>query len=268
VQIEHIIGEHHYRTTYTNLVSVNTDIAPQEVVRAGQPIGQAGTQSTPATRGTPGTVYAMTHFQLDDFEYYREIPNPNAVSPEPFLTADAKSFFDGLWSTAAYLHELSSPSRRTRGTSGFHVADLDEPAATDRRAFDSSGIMRRVPPPSIPSARGIGTVIEAGDVSLNSTARPYPFIDLISPTAVHIGIYDVVSNELRLLANHAWIAAAARSQRRDHLSHDQIGFQKFQRVPWVPKASFQGRFHRCVGSRCARERSAARCAGAAQGHDR
>jgi hypothetical protein len=30
------------------------------------------------------------------------------------------------------------------------------------------------------------------------TARPYPFIDLVSPTAGHIGIYDIVSNEMRL----------------------------------------------------------------------
>src|SRR6185295_11565930 len=76
VQIEHIIGTHHYRTTYTNLASVNSDIVAQETVIVGQPIGAAGIQATASNRGTPGTLYAMTHFQLDDFEYYREIPNP------------------------------------------------------------------------------------------------------------------------------------------------------------------------------------------------
>ena len=36
VQIEHIVGTHHYRTSYTNLASVNADIAAQEIVRVGQ----------------------------------------------------------------------------------------------------------------------------------------------------------------------------------------------------------------------------------------
>ena len=51
----------------------------------------------------------MTHFQLDDFEYSPREPNPNAVSPEPFLTPAAKSFFDALWSRAAFLQELVEP---------------------------------------------------------------------------------------------------------------------------------------------------------------
>jgi hypothetical protein len=199
VQIEHIIGEHHYRTTYTNFLSVNADIAPQEVVRAGQPIGQAGTQTTAANRGTPGTVYAMTHFQLDDFEYYREIPNPNAVSPEPFLTADAKSFFDGLWSNAAYLHELVEPFATNPRDLRFPTNRIWTRAGGDGPA----GIRFIRDNATSPALQyhllaESGTVIESGDVALNSSARPYPFIDLISPTAVHIGIYDVVSNELRL----------------------------------------------------------------------
>src|SRR6188474_548669 len=33
VQLEHLVGAHYYRTIYTNLASVNADIAPQEVVR-------------------------------------------------------------------------------------------------------------------------------------------------------------------------------------------------------------------------------------------
>ena len=86
VQIEHLVGTHHYRTIYTNLASVNADIAAQEVVRAGQPLGTAGTLTLFRTEPPRGTVsYAMTHFQLDDFEYLprgqqSERGQPGAVS--------------------------------------------------------------------------------------------------------------------------------------------------------------------------------------------
>ena len=53
VQIQHTVGTHHYRTSYSNLASVNAGIAAQEVVRAGQPIGTPGTLGTLGTLGDP-----------------------------------------------------------------------------------------------------------------------------------------------------------------------------------------------------------------------
>ena len=198
VQLEHLVGSHHYRTVYTNLASVNPDVVPGEGVGVGQPLGTAG------TIGTPGTLpYAMIHFQLDDFEYYREIPNPNAVSPEPFLTASAKSLFDALWSRAAYGHELvepfvtnprelSFPASRTwmraggDGPAGIRFTRSRAQAAEYEYALLAES----------------GTVIETGAVAINLTARPYPLIALTAPTSVRLGLYDIVSNELRLsLAN-------------------------------------------------------------------
>ena len=140
----------------------------------------------------------MTHFQLDDFEYYREIPNPNAVSPEPFLTADAKSFFDGLWSNAAYLHELVEPF-------ATNPRDLRFPTnrVWTRAGGDGPAGIRFIRDNATSPTLQYHLLAESGTViewrcRAEQPARPYPFIDLISPTAVHIGIYDVVSNELRL----------------------------------------------------------------------
>lgn len=204
VQIQHTIGTHHYRTTYTNLTSVSADIVAQGVVRAGQPLGPAGTLSaligTPGTLGTSGTVsFAMTHFQLDDFEYYRETNHPNAVSPEPFLTAAAKSLFDALWSGAAFPPEVVEPfatsprDLRFPASRKWTRAGGDGPAGIrfSRRTATGTDIEYELLAES-------GTVIEAGTASLTTTARPYPFIDLVSPTAGHIGIYEIVSNEMRL----------------------------------------------------------------------
>jgi len=204
VQLEHLVGAHYYRTIYTNLASVNADIAPQEVVRAGQPLGIAGTLSTlidtPGTLGTSGTLFfAMTHFQLDDLEFHREGPDPKAVSPEPFLTADAKSLFDRLWAGAAFAPELIEPFATNPRTLRFPASRTWSRAGGDGPA--GIRFTRRTataPNYEYELLAESGTVIETGSVSLRVTARPYPFIDLVSPTAGHIGIYDIVSNEMRL----------------------------------------------------------------------
>jgi hypothetical protein len=200
VQVEHVVGTHHYRTTYTNLAGVNSNIAFGESVLAGQPIGTAGTVTDFRTDPPRGPVsYAMTHFQLDDFEYYNEINSPNAVSPEPFLTAGAKSLFNTLWPAAAFPEEGVEPYATSARTRAFPASRTWTRAGGDgppgirftRRTATTTAIEYELLAES-------GTVIEAGTVSLIATARPYPFIDLVSPTAGHIGIYEIVSNEMRM----------------------------------------------------------------------
>ena len=200
VQVEHIIGTHHYRTTYTNLAGVNSDIVVDESVITGQPIGMAGTVTDFRTEPPRGPVsYAMTHFQLDDFEYYREINSPNAVSPEPFLTASAKSLFNTLWPAAALLEEVVEPfatnprDRRFPASRTWTRAGGDGPAGIrfTRRTAAAAAVEYELLAES-------GTVIETGTATLRASARPYPFIDLVSPTAGHIGIYEIVSNEMRM----------------------------------------------------------------------
>ncbi len=64
VHVSHQVGQHFYRTVYTNLLTVAPDIAEGQVVRRGQPLGVAGGRT--ATIGGATVTYAMTHFQLDD----------------------------------------------------------------------------------------------------------------------------------------------------------------------------------------------------------
>ena len=51
-----------------------------------------------------------------------------------------------------------------------------------------------------------GVALESGTVTLNVAARPYPTIDLVSATATRRGIYDIVSNEMRLAIGEAGAA--------------------------------------------------------------
>lgn len=201
VQIEHVVGSHHYRTVYTNLATVNPDIVAAAAIRAGQALGVAGTVSQ--TVGTTPLTYAMTHFQLDDFEYYREVPNPNAVSPEPFLTADAKALFARAWTTAVFSTELIE-------TFATNPRDLRFPASRTWMRVSGDGpagvrfsrASARNPSYEYAVLTESGVAIETGTVTLGLTARPFPTIDLVSATGRRLGIYDVVSDQMRMsLAN-------------------------------------------------------------------
>jgi hypothetical protein len=198
VQIEHLVGQHFYRTIYTNLASVNADITPKEAVRVGQPLGTPGTLSTP---GTPGTL--GTHFQLDDLEFHREGPDPKAVSPEPFLTPAAKSLFDAFWSRAAFAYELVEPFPTNPRTLTFPASRTWTRAGGDGPAgIRFTRHRAQVAEYEYELLAESGTVIETGAVAINVTARPYPLIALTAATSVRLGLYDIVSNEMRLsLAN-------------------------------------------------------------------
>lgn len=200
VHVAHVIGSHHYRTVYTNLASVSTDVAPAALVRAGQPLGIAGTGGLSGifnTRGTP--LYAMSHFQLDDFEYYREMSHPNAVSPEPFLNAEGRLLFDRIWATAAYVHEPVEPYITNPRVVSFPASRTWTRAGGDGPA--GIRFTRR-------SARAVayeyallaesGVTTETGSVILSTTGRPSSIDLLPSASAPRLGIYEIVSNELRL----------------------------------------------------------------------
>jgi hypothetical protein len=184
VTLEHLVGEHHYRTIYTGLMNLPEDIAAQETVFTGQILGAAG-----------GTV----HFQLDDLESHREGPQEKAVSPEPFLTEPARLLFARMWGTALYPHELVEPF-------ATNPRDLRFPASrTWTRAGGDGPAGLRLTRASAQTAdytyellAESGTVIETGFVLLNLSTRPYPSIDLVSPIGRRLGIYDIVSNEMRM----------------------------------------------------------------------
>jgi hypothetical protein len=196
VTLEHVVGEHHYRTIYTNLLTVASGIVPNETVLTGQPLGVAGPV---ASIGGVESNNAVSHFQLDDLEFHREGPEPKAVSPEPFLTEPARVLFARLWGTAVYQLELIEPfvtnprNLRFPASRTWTRAGGDGPAAIRFTRADA-----RDPDYSYELLAESGTVIEPGYVVLNFSTRPYPSIDLVSPIGRRLGIYDIVSSEMRL----------------------------------------------------------------------
>jgi hypothetical protein len=200
VQIEHVVGAHYYRTIYANLATVNADIVAEAVVRAGQPLGTPGTALLFGSLGTSGSpITAGIHFQLDDLEFHREGPDPKAVTPESFLSMQGKALFDQIWARAAYAHELVEPFATNPRTLSFPASRTWFRAGGDGPAgirFTRS--RAQVAEYEYALLAESGTVIETGVVAIDVAARPYPFIAVTSPTAVRLGLYDIVSNELRL----------------------------------------------------------------------
>jgi hypothetical protein len=127
------------------------------------------------------------------------------VSPEPFLSAPAKSLFDRVWSSAIYLQEFvepfaTNPRERTVTSRTWTRAGGDGPAGI---RFTRRGTLY-----TYELLAESGTVIEIGAVVLRQAARPAS-IDLVSPTATRLGVYDIVSNEMRLAVGSPGAARAA-----------------------------------------------------------
>lgn len=197
VIVEHLVGEHFYRTHYSNLATIATGLDVDDLVIAGQPLGIAGTVTAAFLNAT--VTYAMTHFQLDDLEYHREIANPKAVSPEPFLNAAGKSLFDRIWSNAIYLEEPVEPfatnPRETPVTQRtWTKAGGDGPAGIRLMRFGTAY--------SYELLAESGTVVEVGSATIRRPAAGPATITLVSSTATRLGVYDILSNEMRMsLAN-------------------------------------------------------------------
>ena len=197
VTVEHALGAHIYRTVYANLSSIREEIVLDGAVTRGQPIGVAGTVTS--TIGATPVTYAMTHFQVDDFETHREGLDPKAVSPEPFLSADGRAIFDRIWPRSVFAQELTEPfismsrdqrfpiTRTWRLESGDGPAGLSFTRTSDVGAEHQYLVLTQS-----------GTAIESGAVTLRVIARPFPTIDLVTPTGPRLGLYDIVGDQMRL----------------------------------------------------------------------
>lgn len=193
VTLEHVVGSHFYRTVYTNLDSVAAGVVADADVRQGQALGVAGATVEANARS------AMSHFQLDDLEFHREGPEPKAVSPEPFLGAPAQLLFARIWATAVYFEELIQPfatqvrERTFPGSRTWNRAGGAGPAAV---RFTQRSVLAADYDYALLTESG--TAIETGVAVLNLAAKPFPTIDLLSATGIRQGLYDIVSNEMRL----------------------------------------------------------------------
>lgn len=216
IQIEHPHGGKLYRTVYTNIE--NPIVAPGAPVTASQPIGSAGRVTSGG--GSSQTVYYITHFQLDDFSYTNPISgasNPNAVSPESYLTPEGRSIFNRMWSAAAYNSELTEPFPTNPRTAlnpfpirrTWTLQSMPEGSVLPAH-IDFTYVDPAIDPTSqfhhnYALFNSNGAVIETGSVQLQPKASPYSTIDLQPrdgngrPSGPpRLGVYDIVSSTMKI----------------------------------------------------------------------
>ena len=198
IRIDHAAGAGRYATDYTNVSALGPNITAGVAVSRGQPIGTAGTQTQ--FIGTSQVTWAMTHFQVNDFSRNEGLTNPNAVSPEAFLSAAGRGVFNRIWRAAAYRTEWCEPfatnsrlagfplSRTWSLSSGSLPARIDVRCASDGAA-DYEYTFRAAD----------GSEIEAGTIQVNASAKPWPTIETRPASGPgRLGVYDIVSGMMEL----------------------------------------------------------------------
>ena len=185
-------------------------------VTRGQVIGTAG----PMSIGTNVSSAAMIHFGLSDPNTNEPNIAPHAVSPDRFLTPEARAELAVIWQNAAYVSEWCEPfldndrqalfpkSRAWTLTSGATpariVAGCTENGATQYSFVDGSG-----------------ATFETGSMSVGWSARPTT-VDFTSSTGSRrLGLYDIVSETMRLSLGAAGAGRRPRSRARP-LRHPEI----------------------------------------------
>lgn len=198
IQITHQIGTLGYRTIY-GVDTVAPGVAAGATIAAGQALGRAPVYTR--TIGRTTVTYAMTHFQVDDFTSNAGLTNPNAVAPERWFDAAARSQLDAIWRNATYAQELVEPflanprdqsfpvSRVWTRQSGSLAPRLDVTAATP--TADSYTYVLR---------DASGASIESGTITVDAIAKPLPTIDLTPGGSgqPRRGVYDVFERQLQI----------------------------------------------------------------------
>jgi hypothetical protein len=189
-----------YRTDYTNVTSLAQGIAPNASVTAGQPLGAAGEQTL--WMGSHQATFAMTHFQLDDFNHNEGLSNPFAVEPVSHFNAEARAIFDRIWAKAAYRQEFCEPFfANERGT----VANPTVTRSWNRAAGGLAPVMVFTCPSGGTTVSYIlqdetGAVTEEGTAELTPTAGDgsSPISLLITGGGTRRGVYTITGGSMTI----------------------------------------------------------------------
>lgn len=196
IRLNHVHGGRNFATDYTNIGTPAAGIAAGASVVTGQALGTAGVVTSQWTT----TVYAMTHFQFNDFAYSHGLTNQNALSPGVRLSPTARSTFDRLWEGATYNQEICEPfPDNTRDFDGTTISRSWRLVSGDLAAR----IVFTCAPTSGSYAYAFvdaaGATTETGTVQMTTTAA-VPTMDLTPAGSMQArrAVYDIMCSRLRI----------------------------------------------------------------------
>ena len=186
VQLKHRGDGTDYITTYSNVVDMAPSIAVGIPVQVGQTLGKAGSQ-TVLTSQSPVTLQ-MIHFQIDDLSATNPGANPNAVSPELFLSGNGLAVLKEIWKTARYGEALcepyitnpsTGPAMRNWTISGGKGAPRIQFTRTDNNSLNYQYVFLEADPST--------KVLETGTATVDPYKYDYPAIDFQPTPGQNIG---------------------------------------------------------------------------------
>ena len=182
----------------TNLMNVPASLQKDARVTRGQVIGTAG----PIGFGAGPFTSAMIHFQVSDPNHTEANIAPHQVSPDKFMTAEAKAQLDVIWQTAVYVSEWCEP-----------FLDNDRAALFPKSRTSTIGTATSGQAPAAQIVAGCptqygtteytlldanGATMETGSMVGGWAARP-PTVDFVPASGSRrLGIYDIVGDTMRL----------------------------------------------------------------------
>lgn len=185
-----------YLIDITNLMNVPASLQKGLRVSRGQVIGTAG----PIGFGSNPSSFtpSMIHFGVSDPNTNEPNIAPHSVSPDKFMSAEARAQLAAIWQNAAYVSEWCEPfldndrqalfpkSRTWTLTSGSTPARVVAGCTSDGFATQYSFV------------DGNGATLETGSMTVGWSARPTT-VDFTSSTGTRrLGLYDIVSETMRL----------------------------------------------------------------------
>ncbi len=196
IRLNHVYDGRNFATDYTNIGTPAAGIAVGASVATGQALGTAGIVSSQWTT----IVYAMTHFQFNDFTYSHGLTNQNSLSPGVRLSPTARSVFDRLWESATYNQEICEPFPD-------NTRDFDGTTISRSWRLVSGGLAARIVFTCTPTAGtyayafrdAAGVAIETGTVQMTTTAA-VPTMDLTPTGSTHArrGVFDIMCSRMRI----------------------------------------------------------------------
>ncbi len=183
-----------YFIDYTNLMNVPASIQPGARVTRGQVVGSAG----PMGFGAGPFNAGMIHFGLSDPNAFEQNIAPHSVSPDAYMTPEARAQLEAIWQTAAYVIEWCEPFLSNSRARGFPMSRTWMIASGPAPSRIVAGCPQEFGATEYSFIGPDGATTETGAMVVGWAAHPTT-IDFVSASGLRrLGIYDIVGDTMRL----------------------------------------------------------------------